>query len=186
MNRAYRMATVRFKIPDLQPFTVGGSGQGRTGDWMRRLNLLIAGPAVVTVGLLAGTAVIAAPASLSVAESSTAMANPCTVTADDSTTAGTVNGTDLSAEQMHNAQVIAAVVRARRVPDRAAQIALMTAMQESSLTVLHRGDRLGPDSRGLFQQRDSWGPENARLDPAASTGAFLDALVAVPGWQPVP
>ncbi|TWS23862.1 M23 family peptidase, partial [Tsukamurella conjunctivitidis] len=38
-------------------------------------------------------------------------------------------------------------------------IGIMTAMGESSLTVIDYGDAAGPDSRGLFQQRDNgaWG-----------------------------
>jgi hypothetical protein len=83
---------------------------------------------------------------------------------------------------MHNAQVIVAVVRSRHLPRAAAQVALMTALQESSLTVLDHGDAAGPDSRGLFQQRASWGPLAVRMDPALSTGLFLDRLVTVPGW----
>jgi cell wall-associated NlpC family hydrolase len=153
---------------------------------MRRLNLIIAGPALATVGLLAAVAVIAAPASLSVAASASVTSDSCTVSSDGAAAADIVEGARLSAEQVHNAQVIVAVVRARHLPDRAGQIALMTAMQESSLTVLRHGDSLGPDSRGLFQQRDSWGPESVRLDPVASTGLFLDRLVAVPGWQTMP
>jgi cell wall-associated NlpC family hydrolase len=97
--------------------------------------------------------------------------------------ATTVAGVGLSPTQMHNAQVIVAVAKARKLPREAAQIALMTAMQESSLTVLDHGDAAGPDSRGLFQQRESWGPLAVRLDPAGSTGLFLDRLVHVPGYQ---
>lgn len=35
------------------------------------------------------------------------------------------------------------------------QIGVMTAIGESTLRVLDRGDAVGPDSRGLFQQRDN-------------------------------
>src|SRR4051812_9914562 len=122
---------------------------------MRRFNLLITVPVFATVGLLAAVAVIAAPASLSAAESPTAMTNSCIVSTDGTATSESVAGVQLTADQVHNAQVIVGVVRARHLPDRAAQIALMTAMQESSLTTLHHGDAAGPDSRGLFQQRDS-------------------------------
>ncbi|HZC53409.1 MAG TPA: NlpC/P60 family protein [Mycobacterium sp.] len=153
---------------------------------MRRLNLLIAGPTLASVGLLAAVAVIAAPASMSAAQTPAAVANTCAVTADRRGVAETVDGVHLSADQVGNAQVIVGVVRARHLPERAAQIALMTAMQESSLTVLHRGDQAGPDSRGLFQQRDSWGPARVRLDPAGSTDLFVDRLVAVSGWQTKP
>jgi len=63
----------------------------------------------------------------------------------------------------------------------------MTAMQESSLTVLQHGRSGRPGPRaGLFQQRDTWGPESVRLDPSRSTGLFLDRLIAVPEWQTLP
>ncbi|HZC72083.1 MAG TPA: NlpC/P60 family protein [Jatrophihabitans sp.] len=153
---------------------------------MRRLNLLIVGPTLASVGLLAVVAVVAAPATMSAAQTPAAVDDTCAVTADQSGVAEKVDGVHLSADQVSNARVIAGVVRARHLPERAAQLALMTAMQESGLTVLHHGDRAGPDSRGLFQQRDSWGPESVRLDPAGSTGLFLDRLVAVPGWQTTP
>lgn len=153
---------------------------------MHRLNLMIAAPAAVVTALLAAVAVIAAPAGVSAAENPTQANYPCTVTADGTAHPATVAGTQLSSDQIHNAQMIAGVVRARRLPERAAKIALMTAMQESSLTVLHHGDLAGPDSRGLFQQRESWGTEDVRLDPARSTGLFLDRMVETPDWQTLP
>jgi len=45
----------------------------------------------------------------------------------------TVAGVELSGEQFADAAAIASVVRSRRLPEQAAVIALMTAMQESSL-----------------------------------------------------
>lgn len=141
---------------------------------------------MLAAGLLAGVAVIAAPAASSAFASPVAAGASCTVAGGGGTAASTVGGVHLSAEQMHNAQVIVAVVKARQLPDPAGQIALMTAMQESGLRLLDHGDQAGPDSRGLFQQRASWGPESVRMDPAGSTGLFLDRLVAVPGWQTVP
>lgn len=145
----------------------------------------------IVLGTIAvgSTAVLIVPAVLAVGSGASAAANPkaagaaCTVTSDSPADAANVGGVDLSAEQMHNAQLIVAVVKARKLPQQAAQIALMTAMQESTLTVLDHGDAAGPDSRGLFQQRDSWGPLNVRMDPAGSTGLFLDRLVTVGGWQ---
>ena len=150
---------------------------------MRRLNALIAMPAVAGFGLLTAVALIAAPASLSATTFQNALATQCSAESSATAEPRVVAGIQLSADQMHNAQVIVAVVRARHLPGRAAQIALMTAMQESSLTVLHHGDAAGPDSRGLFQQRDSWGRLQVRLDPASATGLFLDRLVAVPSWR---
>lgn len=61
-------------------------------------------------------------------------------------------------------------------------IGVMTAMGESGLTVLDRGDAAGPDSRGLFQQRDngSWGSYEDRMDPYLSSTNFFRALMEVP------
>jgi hypothetical protein len=59
-------------------------------------------------------------------------------------------------------------------------------LTESSLIDVDHGDALGPDSRGLFQQRAPWGPLSVRMDPAGSAGLFFDVLVAVPGWRVLP
>lgn len=82
-------------------------------------------------------------------------------------------------EQLGNAaQIIAAGVSAG-VSLRDQQIAVMTAIGESTLRVLDYGDVAGPDSRGLFQQRDSWGPLSVRMDAYASAGLFYERLVLV-------
>lgn len=88
----------------------------------------------------------------------------------------------LSAEQADNAALITAMSVQRRLPARAATIALATARQESRLENIDYGDR---DSVGLFQQRPSqgWGTVEQIMDPVYSTGAFFDALVKVPGYQ---
>jgi hypothetical protein len=88
----------------------------------------------------------------------------------------------LSPEQAASATTIAAVARARRLPDRAVVIALATAQQESRLRNIRYGDR---DSLGLFQQRPSqgWGTPEQILDPTYATGRFFDHMVNVPGWQ---
>ena len=141
------------------------------------------------VVVLGTGALLLVPTLFGAAANASAAANPaaagasCTVATPGEASAATVGGVDLSAEQMHNAQVIVGVVKARGLPQYAAQIALMTAMEESALTVVDHGDVWGPDSRGLFQQRDSWGPLSVRMDPAGSTGLFLDRLVTIPGWQ---
>ncbi|WKX72422.1 hypothetical protein [Streptomyces sp. XD-27] len=91
----------------------------------------------------------------------------------------------LDPEQGVNAATIAAVASARGLPERAVTIALATAMQESGLRNIRRGDR---DSLGLFQQRPSqgWGSARQILDPVYSTGAFYDHLVRVPGYSRLP
>ncbi|MSS00386.1 hypothetical protein FYJ28_16405 [Arthrobacter sp. BL-252-APC-1A] len=60
-------------------------------------------------------------------------------------------------------------------------IGVMTAMGESSLTILDRGDAAGPDSRGLFQQRDNgaWGSYEDRMDPYISSTNYFKALLKI-------
>jgi len=85
-------------------------------------------------------------------------------------------------EQIKNAAAIVAAGKKMGINQRGQTIAVMTAMAESSLTVLNRGDAAGPDSRGLFQQRDSWGTLAERMDPATSATLFYRALQRVDGW----
>src|SRR3954463_4543079 len=89
---------------------------------------------------------------------------------------------ELSPEQAGNAATITGVAVRRRLPARAATIAVATAMQESKLVNLDFGDR---DSLGLFQQRPSqgWGtPEEVR-DPVHAANAFYDVLVKIDGYR---
>lgn len=85
-------------------------------------------------------------------------------------------------EQVLNA---AYVIKAGQDLDLDAQsitIGVMTAMGESSLINVDHGDEAGPDSRGLFQQRDSWGTEEERMHPPTASSLFFNALVEVPGY----
>lgn len=84
--------------------------------------------------------------------------------------------------QLQNAAAIVAAGKAMGINTRGQTLAVMTAMGESSLQVLDRGDAAGPDSRGLFQQRDSWGPLADRMDPTKSAALFYRALQKVDGW----
>jgi cell wall-associated NlpC family hydrolase len=101
---------------------------------------------------------------------------------------------DLTDDQAENARVIVAVGQQRSVPPRGLLIALMTAMQESTLRNLDYGDR---DSLGLFQQRPSmgWGSPTQVRDPAYAAAAFYGGpesptrnrgLLDVDGWQAMP
>ncbi|MFI7067091.1 CHAP domain-containing protein [Kribbella sp. NPDC050124] len=94
----------------------------------------------------------------------------------------TLGDVRLDAEQASNLAVIVGVGDRFAVGVAAKVIAVMTAMTESSLRNVDRGDAAGPDSRGLFQQRDSWGPIAVRMDPAGAAGLFYTALANVPGW----
>lgn len=93
-----------------------------------------------------------------------------------------------SGDQLTNAAHIMNAASALGM-DRAAQIiGVMTAMGESSLHVLDYGDTAGPDSRGLFQQRDNgaWGSLADRMDPTISATNFFNALQRVDGWASLP
>ena len=91
-------------------------------------------------------------------------------------------------EQVQNAATVIRAGQALGVPGRGLVIGVMTAMGESSLLVVDHGDAAGPDSRGLFQQRDNgaWGTYTDRMDPMTSATAFFRALLAVPGWEQLP
>jgi hypothetical protein len=84
----------------------------------------------------------------------------------------------LDDEQMTNARIIADIGRSRGMDDNAIQIAIMTALTESSLRNVNYGDTAGPDSRGLFQQRPSqgWGTFAQVQDPRYAAGKFYDTL----------
>jgi hypothetical protein len=88
----------------------------------------------------------------------------------------------VSTDQAANAASITATAVRRKLPARAAEIALATALQESKLVNLEYGDR---DSVGLFQQRPSqgWGSAGQILDPRYAAGKFYDHLVKVRDWQ---
>jgi len=93
-----------------------------------------------------------------------------------------IQGLDLPAEQIPNAQTIVATGISLDVPKKGQIIALATAMQESRLRNLNSGDR---DSLGLFQQRPSqgWGTAQQIRDPVYASERFYKALLKVGGWQ---
>jgi hypothetical protein len=75
----------------------------------------------------------------------------------------------LTAEQRTNAATIIAVGKRLGASTRDQIVAVMTALQESSLRNLPGGDR---DSVGLFQQRNAWGTFSQRHDPAQAAAMF--------------
>lgn len=89
-----------------------------------------------------------------------------------------------SGEQLRNAAFVMNAATSVGLDQAAQVIGVMTAMGESGLIVLDRGDAAGPDSRGLFQQRDNgaWGSLSDRMDPTISATHFFDALTRVPNW----
>lgn len=89
-------------------------------------------------------------------------------------------------EQLLNAAWIIQAGMDMGLNSRDTTIGVMTAMGESGLHVLDYGDTAGPDSRGLFQQRDSWGPLEDRMDPYRSSELFFTALLEVADRESLP
>jgi hypothetical protein len=102
----------------------------------------------------------------------------CTATSGD-------ESFNLAPDQASNAALIAGISLQRGMPARAASIALATAIQESKLRNLDHGDKAGPDSRGLFQQRPSqgWGTEAEVMDPVYAANKFFAELEKVHGYE---
>ncbi|SCL17363.1 hypothetical protein [Micromonospora inyonensis] len=95
----------------------------------------------------------------------------------------------LTDEQKANAKAIIEATKKNGMDERAAVVAIATALQESKLENLgHLGDRNDHDSQGLFQQRPSsgWGTVEQITDPEYATTAFLTGLKQVDGWQDLP
>jgi surface antigen len=88
-------------------------------------------------------------------------------------------------EQLKNAALVINAGKALGLSARGQTIGVMTAMGESGLRVLDYGDGPGPDSRGLFQQRDNgvWGTYPDRMSPTTSATNFFTALQKVSGWE---
>ncbi len=88
-------------------------------------------------------------------------------------------------DKLVNAAQIMTAARSLGIGSHTQSIGVMTAIGESGLRVLAYGDAAGPDSRGLFQQRDNgaWGTLADRMDPYVSAGNFFKRLVSIPGWK---
>lgn len=87
-------------------------------------------------------------------------------------------------EQVVNAGYIIKAGQAMGLDAKTITIGVMTSMGESSLVNIGYGDAVGPDSRGLFQQRanGAWGTLADRMNPTISSTNFFKALIAVPGY----
>jgi hypothetical protein len=86
-------------------------------------------------------------------------------------------GRAVSGQSIACARAIIHEVQVRRLPQRAAVIAVTTAIAESTLH--NHPVATDHDSLGLFQQRPSmgWGRPDQITDPAYATSAFLDAML---------
>jgi hypothetical protein len=87
----------------------------------------------------------------------------------------------------HDQLVIAATIvqvgRQLGVDVHGQQIAVMTAMGESSLRNLGHGDAVDNTTIGVFQQGAAYGTRTQRMDPATAAAAFYTRMLAVPGWE---
>lgn len=102
--------------------------------------------------------------------------------AETSTARPVKTRTRWSQKQRDNAALIVRIGNQRGVPRKAKVIALVTAMQESSLGAITCCDH---DSGGLFQQRPSmgWGSWLQVRNPNYATSKFYSALFRVRGWE---
>lgn len=160
---------------------------------MRRL--LIAVSVVFGVGLIASVVAIAmvvsaltAPRDEDVAAVTSTPLPACpevdpVMVGDIEVPAGPVAG--YCQDRLVNAAYIMLAARAQGIGEHTQAIGVMTAMGESSLRNIDHGDAVGPDSRGLFQQRDNgqWGTYEQRMDPYTAATSFFTKLVSIPGWK---
>src|SRR5512143_2797733 len=109
----------------------------------------------------------------------------CGATAADTAVANRVRphmngprlGRAVDSERVACARVITQTVKRRGLAERAAVIAVTTAITESGLHNYTKA--VDHDSLGLFQQRPSqgWGTPAQITDPVHATNAFLDAML---------
>ncbi len=115
--------------------------------------------------------------------------SPCVSPSTTNPAALTVKGVRMSASQRDNAETIMQVAEANDLPVKAMVVAIMTAIQESTLENLDYGYP-GSTSIGLFQQIEAWGPYTDRHDPEKSTEMFFfggqagqAGLTDIDGWE---
>jgi cell wall-associated NlpC family hydrolase len=143
-------------------------------------------PAVAAAALAAGAALVIGLASLGGVDQAATSSSLLTI-AEQAAQTCPVTGpvTGLTPEQAANADtIVSASMATSGESTRAARIAVMTAMTESGLYDLDRGDR---DSLGLFQQRPSqgWGTPAQIMDPVYATVAFVRRLLTIERWQQI-
>ena len=86
-------------------------------------------------------------------------------------------------DQLVNAATIMNAGAALGVNVQGQTIGVMTAMGESTLRNIEYGDAAGPDSRGLFQQRNTWGTLAERMNPTRAATFFFQRLMRVANWE---
>ncbi len=88
-------------------------------------------------------------------------------------------------DQLVNAAHIMLAAQRLSLTVRDQRIGVMTAMGDSALTALDKGDDLDPNKRGLFQQpdKDEWGTLADRMDPSVSSTNFFKVELGIEGRE---
>lgn len=88
-------------------------------------------------------------------------------------------------EQITNAAQVILAGQHLGIDARGQAVGVMTAIGESTLINVDHGDAVGPDSRGIFQQRanGAWGSYADRMTPRTAATTFYTALRQLPGWE---
>lgn len=98
-----------------------------------------------------------------------------------------VGGSVATKNQVDNAEKILDAGYHMKASKKVLVSAIMCAMDESTLINTNHGDKAGPDSTGLFQQRDSWGPRADRQSPTKSAKLYFKVAIAIdkdhPEWK---
>lgn len=147
------------------------AGPGKSGGKAGRIAVALP---LIMFGIILALVLLAAPPAQAGCDSPAATVDPATITA-------TVPG--WTHEQLVNAAQIMLAGQKAGLTVRDQQLGVMTAIGESTLRVLDVGDAVGPDSRGLFQQRagGAWGSYQDRMDPFISASNFFKKLATIPG-----
>lgn len=89
-------------------------------------------------------------------------------------------GEQLTEQMWTDANSIVQTTTRAGLPPRAAVIAVATSLQEAQLLPISHGDLAGPDSLGMYQQRNSWDrPVSGWTRPAPPPCSW-------PAWSPSP
>ncbi|MFI6710691.1 FG-GAP-like repeat-containing protein [Nonomuraea sp. NPDC050478] len=155
----------------------------------------ITGTAVITGLAISTNPALADPTPpITAAAYQLAPCDPRGTTARDASLATQLNSTlnakmrgYMSAYRVSCARMIIKAVRDRGLDLRAAAIAMTTVIVESSIQNI--SEKVDHTSLGLFQQLDSWGSAEQRLDPTWATNAFLNKMLRLypnNSWRTAP
>lgn len=151
---------------------------------MRRLLLtMLVLSGLVGAGWIALTLLIPSQPGSVAASPTSCPKNPRVVVGQITVPSGPIAG--FCQAELVNAAHIMNAARALGIGTHTQAVGVMTAIGESRLRNLPYGDSAGPDSRGLFQQRDNgaWGTTTDRMTPYTAATNFFNKLTRIDGWQ---